>query len=124
MSSYQDDRELFFTVKWLVVISSAIGILILIWYSFHLGMLRIWNDTETQALEHSYVVVQTKKELLIKLSQDIAKLDTQKALHSSEPEVVSALEAQKKATVDRLRSEAATLPPQERPVEIQRYLAL
>lgn len=80
------------------------------------------NDLDTKGVEHSYTYVQTKKELLVKLVQDYERLNSEEALHKTEPDVVAALEAQKKATADRIRSEASSLSPDEVPIEARRFL--
>lgn len=82
----------------------------------------LWGDLETKGLQHSYTYVSTKQELLVKLVQDYRKLETQQALNKENPDVVAALEGQKKATVDRIRSEATSLPKHDVPVEVAPFL--
>lgn len=80
------------------------------------------QDAETKGLEHSYTYVQTKKELLITLVQQYKQVESQQALNKGDPDVVSTLEGQKKAIVNRMRSEAGLLRPEEVPDMVRPYL--
>jgi len=75
------------------------------------------NDLTTKGIEHSYTYVQTKKDLIVHLVQEYRRLETQQVEHRDDAEWVGALEAQKTATRDRIRQEAASIPTEEIPRE-------
>ena len=81
-----------------------------------------WRDADTRATEKSYTFVQSKKELLIRLVQDIRKTEMLQVTNADNQEVVRAMKAQRKALIDRVRSEAASIAKDQIPSEVIPFL--
>ena len=113
-----EKRVVRYSVTGFIVISS----MIVLGVTLNRSLESTWNDMSTKSTQHSYTYVQTKKELLIRLIQDYRKLETQQSLHKDEMDVVSLLESQKKATLDRIKMESSTLSKDELPVEVEVFL--
>jgi Tfp pilus assembly protein PilN len=118
----EDERTLRFgenvIIRWGTTAMIMVALVVGVWY----WALPHLNNAETQGLESSFAFVSTKRSLLIQLVQDVKKLESQKAIHKDEPDVVAALEAQKKSTIDRIRSEAGQIPTKEVPDQVVPYL--
>lgn len=77
-----------------------------------------WRDYETKGTEHSYTFVQSKKELLLKLSSDYEKLNVEKIRNKDNPEMVGAATAQQLAIINRMRMESESLNADEIPPSV------
>lgn len=74
-----------------------------------------WNDLNTRGTEHSYTFVSSQKDQITKGCEDYRRLEARQAESAGNEELVSALEGQKSATVDRINSLSASIPHREVP---------
>jgi hypothetical protein len=108
--------------RWMLFVAVILGI-ILVGGTFVYWLLApTWHDMRTETREHSAEYVSTKKELLVKLKQDVGKLDVRIAESKGDDNMVQALQGQRKATIDRMKQEATTIEPKAIPSEVARFL--
>lgn len=131
MSQYCDDVRdvekvvgftLFKLLKWgipIIVVLSLLG-----WLAQSLGIISM--NIEREKIQHSQQYTETKVSLLNKLYSDYEQLGTEIAeLRSVEgnDEIITAKQAQQKATIKRLRTEADLIPSSQVPDHIKSFLA-
>ena len=83
-----------------------------------------WNDMDAKGREHSYQVVKTERELLLKLASDYEKLEAQRiaARSAGDSESERTAVSQQRAIVDRMKIEASQLPPDQIPPSVLPFI--
>lgn len=112
----EDNIVLIFLLKAICVIGVGVAIIVSGYYLISPA----WNHMEAKSNEHSYVFIQSKKELLLKLNLDYKKLDVQiaQAEVDGQQQFVKNYKSQQMAIIDRMKLESASLPASEVPIEI------
>ena len=131
MNQYRNDlnaagKEVGFTLRKLLMwgIPIIIVLTLLGWLAQSLGIVSM--NIEREKVQHSQQYSETKVSLLNKLYNDILTLDAEIAeLRTTEgnEEIISAKQAQQRAGINRLRSEADLIPSSQVPDYIRSYLS-